>query len=94
MRGYPFLGAPTVITLSLCPQKGDIILKINDVSLLGKPHSEAIQLIRSVMTASTIRIELIQGDQAELSPDWVKWVEKYEAQSRHQRWAVIRVGNS
>lgn len=69
-------------------QKGDIILKINDVPLLGKQHSEAIQMIRSIMAASTIRMELIQGDQADqadLSPDWVKWVERYEAQSRHQR---------
>lgn len=68
-------------------QKGDVILKINDVPLFGKQHVEAIQLIRSVMSASTIRMELIQGDQAELSPDWVKWVEKYEeSQSRQQRW--------
>lgn len=60
-------------------------MRINDISLLGKQHSEAIELIRGVMTASTIRMELIQGDQAELSPDWVKWVEKYETQSRQHR---------
>ena len=63
---------------SLCTQKGDIILKINDIPILGKLHSEAIQMIRGVMAASTIRMELIQGDQTDLSPDWGKWVEKYE----------------
>lgn len=66
-------------------QKGDILLKINDVPLLGKEHSEAIHMIRNIMSASTIRMELIQGDQAELSPDWGKWIERYESQSRHQR---------
>lgn len=66
-------------------QKGDILLKINDIPLLGKEHAEAIHMIRNIMSASTIRMELIQGDQPELSPDWSKWVQRYEAQSRHQR---------
>ena len=73
----------------LFPQKGDIILKINDIPLLGKQHCEAIQMIKSIMTASTIRMELIQGDQAELSPDWVKWVERYESQMRRRRYDCV-----
>ena len=59
---------------------------MNNVSLLGRQHVEAIQMIRGIMAASTIRMELIQGDQAELSPDWRHWVEMYqESQSRQHR---------
>jgi hypothetical protein len=60
-------------------------LKINDVSLLGKQHSEAIQVIKGIMAASTIRLEMIQGDQEDISPDWVKWVERYETQQKRMR---------
>ena len=63
-------------------QKGDILLTINSVSLLNKSHTEAIQLIKSVMGSPSVRLELIQGegsrDSGGLSPDWEKWIKKYE----------------
>lgn len=68
-------------------QKGDIILSINGVSLLGKSHAEAIQVIKSAVPLSVVRIELIQGEETVenggLSPDWCKWLAKYE--SGHSR---------
>lgn len=41
-------------------QEGDILLSINGNSLLGRTHLEAIQTIKSVMSATTVRMELIQ----------------------------------
>ncbi|KAL5479626.1 hypothetical protein EMCRGX_G023174 [Ephydatia muelleri] len=64
-------------------QKGDVILSINGVSLLGKSHAEAIQVIKSAVPLSVVRIELIQGEETVenggLSPDWCKWLAKYES---------------
>ena len=71
----------------LCPllQKGDLLLNINGVSLLNKTHSEAIHLIKSVMSSSSVRLDLIQGEESResggLSPDWEKWVKKHESAS-------------
>ena len=72
----------------LCPsllQKGDLLLNINGVSLLNKTHSEAIHLIKSVMSSSSVRLDLIQGEGSResggLSPDWEKWVKKHESAS-------------
>ena len=63
-------------------QKGDILLTVNGVSLLNKSHTEAIQLIKSAMGSPSVRLELIQGegskDPGGLSPDWEKWIKKYE----------------
>jgi len=68
-------------------QEGDILLSINGNSLLGRTHLEAIQTIKSVMSATTVRMELIQGDDVEknggLSPQWSKWMARYS--SGHQR---------
>lgn len=71
-------------------QKGDLLLNVNGVSLLGKTHTEAIQLIKSVMGSSLVQLELIQGEGSResggLSPDWGNWIKKYEAaNSGHQR---------
>ena len=41
-------------------QKGDVLLSINGVSLVGRTHQEAIQTIKSMTPAATIRMELIQ----------------------------------
>jgi hypothetical protein len=74
----PFPPSPSPPT----SQKGDILLSINGVSLLNKSHMEAIQLIKSVMGSPSVRLELIQGegtkDPSGLSPDWEKWIKKYE----------------
>ena len=60
---------------------------------MGKTHAEAIQTIKSLMAASTVRMELIQGDESEenggLMPDWHKWITEYE--SGHQRYACVWV---
>lgn len=76
-------------------QKGDIILKINNIVLLEKEHVEAIQLIRGIMAASTIRLEMIQGDDTDedgsLSPDWVKWMQKYKSQSLRNKRCVLEM---
>jgi len=62
---------------------------VNSVSVLGQGHAEAIQTIRSIMSASTVKLELIQGDETDstgsLCSDWVKWVKKYEARARLHR---------
>ena len=66
-------------------QKGDLLVNVNGVSLLNKTHSEAIQLIKSVMSSSSVRLDLIQGEGSResggLSPDWEKWVKKHETAS-------------
>ncbi len=50
---------------------------------------EAIQTIKSVVSVSTVRIELLQGEVVEenggLSPDWRRWMAKYEANVKRQR---------
>ena len=50
----------TFLFLSSHVQKGDILLSINGVSLVGRTHQEAIQTIKSMTPAATIRMELIQ----------------------------------
>ena len=64
-------------------------MKINNMSLLGQQHKEAIHIIRDIMTASTVKLELIQGDETDSTgifcSDWVKWVKKYEARCRQNR---------
>ena len=83
------------LTHTLPPsQKGDIILRINSVSLIGKTHAEAIQMIKSITSSSTIRLELVQGDggtegNGGLSPDWKKWLKHYE--SGHQRCVYMYI---
>ena len=63
-------------------------MRINGISLSTKTHAEAIQTIKSVMAASTVKMELLQGEDTEenggLSPDWAKWMKRYE--SGHQRF--------
>ena len=50
------------------------------------------------MASSTIKLGLVQGDETEenggLSPDWVKWMKKYESHSGHQRWVYFMVTES
>lgn len=74
-----------VLPCTCLPQKGDLILNINGASLLNKTHSEAIQLIKSVMGSSSVRLDLIQGEGSResggLSPDWEKWIKKHESAS-------------
>jgi len=60
------------------------LLALNEVSLVGKTHSEAVQIIKSMPAAGTIHFHLIQGDAVEgsvncLSPDWPIWMEKFVA---------------
>lgn len=74
----------STIFLSLLLQRGDILLALNEVSLVGKTHSEAVQIIKSMPAAGTIHFHLIQGDAVEgcpncLSPDWPAWMEKFVA---------------
>jgi len=60
----PPLAAYSMLLLAFFPllklQEGDILLSINGNSLLGRTHLEAIQTIKSVMSATTVRMELIQ----------------------------------
>ena len=49
-----------LLFLSSHVQKGDILLSINGISLVGRTHQEAIQTIKSMTPAATIRMELIQ----------------------------------
>jgi C-terminal processing protease CtpA/Prc len=67
-------------------QRGDILLSINDRSLVGKTHTEAIESVRRLMGCEVVRMELIQGEDMDinggLSPDWGKWLTKWEAARR------------
>ena len=66
---------------------------INDVSLLGMTHSEAVQTIKSMAPTSVVKVEMIQGDEVGdsqgLSPDWTKWMAKYEVE--RQRYVCLSV---
>ena len=53
---------------------------------MGKTHSEAIESVRRLMGSEVVRMELIQGEDTDinggLSPDWGKWLTKWEAARR------------
>lgn len=62
---------------------------------MGKTHSEAVQIIKSMPAAGTIHFHLIQGETVEgspncLSPDWPIWMEKFVS----KRSAVNTVSHS
>lgn len=68
-------------------QCGDILLSINNISLSNKTHEEAVQTLKSLTSASVVRMELLQGDDVfeedgGLSPDWSTWLERYMAKRK------------
>jgi multiple PDZ domain protein len=67
-------------------QRGDILLSINDKTLVGKTHGEAIEGVKGLIGSEVVRMELIQGEDTDinggLSPDWGKWLHKWEAARR------------
>jgi ligand of Numb protein X 1/2 len=67
-------------------QRGDILLSINDKTLVGKTHGEAIESVRGLIGCKVVRMELIQGEDTDinggLSPDWGKWLRKWEVSRR------------
>lgn len=68
-------------------QCGDILLSINNISLSNKTHEEAVQTLKSLTSASVVRMELLQGDDVfeedgGLSPDWSIWLERYMAKRK------------
>ncbi len=79
----------------LSVQRGDILLSINGTGLSARPHAEVIQAIKSMTSASTVRLELIQGEETEsgLSPDWPYWMRKNECRRdecrRDSRWVCV-----
>ena len=64
-----------------CPyiNRGDLILSINNHSLLQKTHDEAVEIIKANITSTSVHLKLIQGDPSApdpgLSTQWTKWIE-------------------
>lgn len=61
-------------------------MSINDKTLIGKTHGEAIESVRRLMGCEVVRMELLQGEDTDinggLSPDWSKWLKKWESTRR------------
>ena len=74
-------------------QRGDILLSINDKTLVGKTHGEAIESVRGLIGCEVVRMELIQGEETDinggLSPDWGKWLRKWEVARRRYMYGII-----
>ena len=72
--------------ISVLTQRGDILLSINEKTLVGKTHGEAIESVRGLIGCDVVRLELLQGEDTDinggLSPDWGKWLTKWEAARR------------
>ena len=53
---------------------------------MGKTHGEAIESVKRLIDCEVVRMELIQGEDTDfnggLSPDWGKWLRKWEAARR------------
>ena len=64
-----------------CPyiNRGDLILSINNHSLLQKTHDEAVEIIKANVISTSVHLKLIQGDPKApdpgLSTQWTKWIE-------------------
>ncbi len=66
-------------------------MSINGTSLVNKTHSEAVEIIQSLVSTSIVRLELIQGDEmfeedgGGVSPYWREWIEKYNTLNSNNR---------
>ena len=64
-----------------CPyiQRGDMILSINNHSLLQKSHEEAVEIIKTNVSSTSVQLKLVQGEpnipDPGLSPLWTKWLD-------------------
>ena len=50
---------------------------MNDKELVNKTHSEAVQVIKSLSSASFVRMSVIQGEESTDNippPEWKDWV--------------------
>ncbi|PAA92173.1 hypothetical protein BOX15_Mlig014573g1, partial [Macrostomum lignano] len=59
-------------------RKGDIVLGVNEASLLGLQHEEAVSVLKS-QPAGQVRIQLLQGPESSsgggnFMPSWVYWL--------------------
>lgn len=68
-----------VIDKSPYIQRGDVILSINNHSLLQKTHEEAVDIIKANVGSTSVQLKLIQGDptvpEPGLSNQWTKWID-------------------
>lgn len=60
-------------------KKGDILLGMNNIDLVRKTHTEAVQIIKSLAATSFVQLRMIQGEESAnnvLPPEWKEWVKR------------------
>ena len=57
-------------------------MSINGTSLLNKTHSEAVEIMQSLVATTIVRLELVQGGEVfeedeGVASNWREWIDKY-----------------
>ena len=52
---------------------------MNNIDLVRKTHTEAVQIIKSLAATSFVQLRMIQGEESAnnvLPPEWKEWVKR------------------
>lgn len=68
--------------VSVCTgfQKGDVLLSINSVNLLGLTHAEAVRQIKLQSNVRNLTLKIVEGAETldgsgNFSPSWMYWLQ-------------------